>query len=454
MRDLDETYQAEYVSELIYTANVQLAQQNLSPAQIEEAVIYFEAALSEQPDDPEISTELERALLYLQAEQAALTDKETAIDLYKDLYRQDTKYLDVEQQLLQTYQDFGDELLAQEDWCQAESQYVEAALIEPSGELKTKVNLSAQRCQGQPDAPVAQNTKPTATPIGPAPASAEETPPPTAPAAPAQSSGTIYFSAFNPNESQWEIRSVPAQGGRPSVIVTDGTMPALSPNGRWLVYRSEQIESEGLHIFDVTSGEDRRITIFRQDILPRWGGNNQQFLFVAQEPATGFWKIQQGFADGKGDPVILRDGRTPDLSLDNTLIAYQGADPAGNNPGIYLAPMGGGEAIRLTNHESDRSPDFSPDGSQLVYMSTRGGNWDIYAVDVAGSAPRRITNNPTSDGLPVWSPDGDSLAYISDAGGSWAIYTIGAAGGEPVRVADWDGINRPDWLTAQIWWGK
>ena len=204
----------------------------------------------------------------------------------------------------------------------------------------------------------------------------------------------------------------------------------------------------------MTTAEDRRITILRQHVLPRWGGDNTQFLLVAQEPATSRWQIQQGFADGKSDPVILGDGRTPDWSPDNRLIAYQGTDPAGNDPGIYLVPFGGGETTRLTNHESDRSPDFSPDGAQIAYMSTRGGDWDIYTVSTAGSAPRQITSGPSQEGLPVWSPDGSQIAYVSDAGGSWNIYVVSAAGGSPVKVTAWDGLNLEDWLLAQISWGR
>jgi Tol biopolymer transport system component len=175
---------------------------------------------------------------------------------------------------------------------------------------------------------------------------------------------------------------------------------------------------------------------------------------VAQEPTTGRWQVLQGFADGKSDPIILRDGRTPDWSSDGRIIAFQGTDAEGNNPGIYLAPFGGGEVMRLTNHESDRSPDFSPDGSQLAYMSTRNGNWDIYTISTAGSTPRQITTAPGNDGLPAWSPDGSRIAYVSDADGSWAIYVINASGGTPTKLTDWDGINRPDWLMAQIWWAR
>jgi serine/threonine-protein kinase len=192
----------------------------------------------------------------------------------------------------------------------------------------------------------------------------------------------------------------------------------------------------------------------RHHILPRWGGDNDRFLFVAREPGTNRWQVQLGFVDGKSDPLIIRDGRTPDWSPNNSLIAYQGADAEGNNPGIYIVPFGGGEATRLTNHESDRVPAFSPDGSQLAYMSTRNGNWDIYTVSTAGSVPRQITTASGNDGLPAWSPDGSQIAYVSDADGSWAIYVVNAAGGTPTKITEWDGSKHSDWLLAQIWWGR
>jgi serine/threonine-protein kinase len=231
-------------------------------------------------------------------------------------------------------------------------------------------------------------------------------------------------------------------------------MPALSPNRQLLLYHAELRDSEGFHVLDLTSGEDRRITLRPHHILPRWGGNNAAFIFVAEEPGTGRWQIQQGFADGKSDPIILHDGRTPDWSPDGSTIAYQGTNPQGNEPGLYLVPFGGGEPRRLTDHESDRTPIFSPNGSQLAYMSTRNGNWDIYTISTAGSSPRQITTNSSSDGLPTWSPDGSRIAYVSDAGGSWAIYTIPAGGGTPTKVTAWDGTRHPDWLVAQIWWTK
>lgn len=462
VRELDPDYRPERVSELIYTANYQLGLQSIDPDYIEQAVQAFELALSERPDDPEVTVELAKALLYLDGKNTEEVDNQKAVEALSQLYREDAAYLDVKQRLLNAYEVWGDELFEAEEWCEAEAQYIEASLIRPDDTLSTKIDLSTERCRTTPQAsgptpgPAARATSASgssssaaglaaATPVITAAAIAE-------PAAAA--GGRIYFSAYNPYESRWEILAVPAGGGAPEFVVANGTMPAVSPNGQLVVYRSEAKDSEGFHIFDMTTAEDQRITILRQHVLPRWGGDNTQFLLVAQEPGTDRWRIQQGFADGKSDPIILGDGRTPDWSPDNRLIAFQGTDSAGNNPGIYLLPFGGGETTLLTNHESDRSPDFSPDGSQLAYMSTRDGDWDIYTISTAGSAPRQITNGPSQEGLPVWSPDGSQIAYVSDAGGSWNIYVVSAAGGAPVKVTSWDSLNRGDWLLSQIAWGR
>jgi tetratricopeptide (TPR) repeat protein len=462
LRDLDPDYQAAHVSELIYQTNYQLGLTLITPDQIDQALLAFEQALAERPDDEVATQQKAKASLYLEGKTAVeQNDSKQAVESFHQLYQQDDQYLDVKQRLLNAYVKYGDGLAVAGDWCLAEVQYVEAILLQPDNAVKTKSDQSHQRClemaspQAVATSPPVRATSPTGSASG---SDRTATPAVTATlvstATTSPGSGSILFSAFNPNEARWEIMSISARGGAPEVLVTNATMPALSANGKLLVYHSELLEAEGFHLLDLTSGEERRITNLKWHILPRWGGDNQQFLFVAQEPATQRWQVHLGFADGKSEPVTLRDGRTADWSSASNLIAYQGTDAEGNNPGIYLIPFDGGESSRLTNHESDRAPAFSPDGSQLAFMSTRNGNWDIYTVSAAGSAPRQITTSPGNDGLPAWSPDGSQIAYVSDADGSWAIYVIDAAGGTPFRVTEWDGSNRSDWLLAQIWWAQ
>src|SRR5271168_487977 len=59
---------------------------------------------------------------------------------------------------------------------------------------------------------------------------------------------------------------------------------------------------------------------------------------------------------------------------------------------IWMVPAKGGEAHLLISHPADESrPLYSPDGSQLAFVSTRTGNGDIYVLTLATGALRRLT---------------------------------------------------------------
>jgi tetratricopeptide (TPR) repeat protein len=464
VRDLDPNYRPEQVADMLFVANYNYGLQIAHPDQIEAALSAFETALAER-DDPELAKEYEKADLYLKATQTE--DDETAIDFLRQIYGADETYMDVPQQLWQRLVEYGNGLARQDEWCDAREQYLEANELQSNDQLDQKIETSNQQCQASTArqtgvdlaTPRPQPTKTTVAPrtTMPAPTAAvTATSASTASTAIASSTpgdrGKIYYSAYNQAENRWEILSISAGGGTPALIVPDGTMPAVSPDNKTLLFRSEREDAVGIHAFDFSTGLDIRATLLSQHILPRWGNENVPFIVVAEEPGTGRWQVSKGFADGKSDPIIMTDGRTPDWSPDGRFIAYQGADPAGNNPGIYLLPAAGGEATRLTDHESDRSPAFSPDGRQLAYMSAQNGNWDIYVVSVSGGDPLQVTAARANDGLPTWSPDGATLAYVSDADGSWVIYASSLDGSKLTRITEWDGTNRADWLTAQIDW--
>ena len=78
----------------------------------------------------------------------------------------------------------------------------------------------------------------------------------------------------------------------------------------------------------------------------------------------------------------------------------------------------------MTNADNDTAPALSPDGRQVVFMSRRAENWDIYVVNVDGSGLQRLTDDDSDDGLPTWSPDGNAIAFVSNRGGTWAIWVM------------------------------
>src|SRR5687767_5567570 len=65
---------------------------------------------------------------------------------------------------------------------------------------------------------------------------------------------------------------------------------------------------------------------------------------------------------------------------------------------IYTADSSGTNALNLTNNAAgDHSPQYSFDGSKIVFVSNRDGNNEIYVMNQNGSNPTRLTNNTASD---------------------------------------------------------
>ncbi len=81
---------------------------------------------------------------------------------------------------------------------------------------------------------------------------------------------------------------------------------------------------------------------------------------------------------------------------------------------IWIAPLEGGEARRLTTFEGEESdPHFSPDGEWVAFSGEYDGNVDVYRVRVAGGEPERLTYHPGADHVRGWTPDGTAIVFAS-----------------------------------------
>jgi Tol biopolymer transport system component len=86
----------------------------------------------------------------------------------------------------------------------------------------------------------------------------------------------------------------------------------------------------------------------------------------------------------------------------------------------------------------DFSPDFSPDGREIAFYSTRNVNRDVYVINSDGSGERRLTGGAGQSSFPAYSPDGQSIAYSYSEGDSVSIWILR----RPTIDAPWQAPER------------
>jgi len=238
-----------------------------------------------------------------------------------------------------------------------------------------------------------------------------------------------------------------AAGGGMPLRLTYGTrifnQPIPHPHLRWLP-DGKSISFVGfagdtpqVFMIDVAGGEPRAVTDEKEGVTEyEWSPDSQRIAYLAPDPAP---EEEQRRQKEKSYVIEVDRHQRP--------------------PRVRVKDLAGGDARALSPADLFAANlCWSPDGSTIAYSASREGGFvgqfhtRIYTVPVSGGEPRFLVERDGMNTSPQYSPDGQWVAFISTGGvpemvSIWGLHAIPAGGG---TIRNLSAVNQ-NWVGDFVW---
>ena len=182
---------------------------------------------------------------------------------------------------------------------------------------------------------------------------------------------------------------------------------------------------EALAIGSVETQQDGRVKV----VFRLLDTVNQTELFGQVVTA----KSDQMRAIGHRIADLIYEKLTGNPGVFSTRIAY--VNRVGKNNRLVVADSDGyNDRVVLSINDPIMSPAWSPDGSQLAYVTLEQGHAVVYVQSLATNQRKVLSNARGSNSAPVWAPDGKQLALVLSRDGSPQIFLIRSDGTDLRRL--------------------
>lgn len=233
------------------------------------------------------------------------------------------------------------------------------------------------------------------------------------------------------------------------VITPFLTMPGIksslsySRDGKFLAFVSDgdNANTPDLFLKMVGGGEPIQITNSKEgEFFVCWSPDGRELAFLRWSPENpGDYQLVVVPALGGIERIVGRVGGGLAWSPDGKNFAVSDNDGPSTSFGILLLSVDGKDRRPLTKSpdpkDFDATPRFSPNGAEVAFVRWRSStNSDLYVVNIANGRTRRLTNDQRQIDDLQWSPDGTQILFISNRNGNSRLWQIEASGGEPRLV--------------------
>ncbi|GHN00218.1 bifunctional TolB-family protein/amidohydrolase [Cytophagales bacterium WSM2-2] len=250
---------------------------------------------------------------------------------------------------------------------------------------------------------------------------------------------------YNAQLPQYQVGTYDRETGEMEVMSArygSAFTPTLSPDGKYLVYGSRYNDQTGLLLRDLKTGDekwlaypvqrDEQESIAPLGVLPAMSFTPDSKEVVASYGGK-FYRIPVAGGNAINIPFQMEtelllgarvDFKYP-IKDDKDMIVTQIRDAAISPDGkkvaftalnrLYTMDLPNGTPARLTtNNFTEAQPTWSPDGSQLAWVTWEGNGGYLYKLNtkVKGSKPQRLVNEPALYTEPSWSLQGNKIVLL------------------------------------------
>ena len=210
---------------------------------------------------------------------------------------------------------------------------------------------------------------------------------------------------------------------------------AWTPDGK-IVYSSRASGNQDIWMMDADGSNQKQLTVdlgsdhYGLSVSP----DGRYIVFVSNR--GGVWRVD---IDGNNAKALTKGGSefNPFFWPDGQWVCYMSY--VSDKPAMWKVPVDGGDPVQLTGPSADILG-ISPDGKLIAYLpqDNQAKGRKIGIAPVEGGEPLRIIDLPPG-GQPQrmqWAPDGRALTYVVNRGGVSNIWSQPVDGGNPVPLTD------------------
>lgn len=208
------------------------------------------------------------------------------------------------------------------------------------------------------------------------------------------------------------------------------------PDGRSLLVGSKLRGQFELWRVSADNGEGRPLPTAGQGVMtPAMARNVPVVVFEESRRTTDIWRLD--LTTGETVPVIesTRQDISPEPSPDGSMIAFMSSRSGALE--IWVCDRDGGNPRQISRLDGAdvRAPFWSADGHTLAFGARRDGTQAVALVDIDTGRLRWVGGDGHHDRLQDWLPDG-RLAVASDRRGAWELWSLDPTTGEAELITD------------------